>query len=169
MKVLVAQFSRREHWSVLPFPSPWDLSNPGTEPRSPALQADSLPRKLIEHNTKHYENPIGSSPEQVAYAGICKALKPNGHSGTKAPCCSFCIITRWLRLRTDGPIPRERLMSYIWDVNMLWGGSLSVYSSRKLWINHSCSAPHLESLKKKKKNLHSSEYPGGNPTVMIVQ
>ena len=26
-----------------PFPSPWDLLNPGTEPRSPALQTDSLP------------------------------------------------------------------------------------------------------------------------------
>ena len=26
----------------LPFPSPGDLSNPGIEPRSPALQADSL-------------------------------------------------------------------------------------------------------------------------------
>ena len=25
-----------------PFPSPGDLPNPGTEPRSPALQADSL-------------------------------------------------------------------------------------------------------------------------------
>ena len=28
-----------------PFPSPGDLPNPGTEPRSPALQADSLPVK----------------------------------------------------------------------------------------------------------------------------
>ena len=27
----------------LPFPSPGDLPNPGTEPRSPALQVDSLP------------------------------------------------------------------------------------------------------------------------------
>ena len=27
----------------LPFPSPEDLSNPGIEPGSPALQADSLP------------------------------------------------------------------------------------------------------------------------------
>ena len=36
-------FSRREQWSGLPFPSPGDLPKPGTEPRSPALQADSLP------------------------------------------------------------------------------------------------------------------------------
>ena len=33
-------FSRQEYWSGLPFPSPGDLSNPGIEPRSPALQAD---------------------------------------------------------------------------------------------------------------------------------
>ena len=32
-------FSRQEHWSGLPFPSPGDLPDPGTEPRSPALQA----------------------------------------------------------------------------------------------------------------------------------
>ena len=25
------------------FPSPWDIPNPGIEPRSPALQVDSLP------------------------------------------------------------------------------------------------------------------------------
>ena len=32
-------FSRKEYWSGLPFPSPVDLSNPGIEPGSPALQA----------------------------------------------------------------------------------------------------------------------------------
>ena len=30
-------FSRQEHWSGLPFPSPGDLPNPGIEPGSPAL------------------------------------------------------------------------------------------------------------------------------------
>ena len=35
-------FSREEYWSGLPFPSPGDLSDPGTESGSPALQADSL-------------------------------------------------------------------------------------------------------------------------------
>ena len=34
---------RREYWRGLPFPSPGDLFKPGTEPASPALQADSLP------------------------------------------------------------------------------------------------------------------------------
>ena len=36
-------FSRPEYQSGLPFPSPGDLSDPGIEPRSLALQADSLP------------------------------------------------------------------------------------------------------------------------------
>ena len=36
-------FSRQECWSGLPFPSPGDLSNPGIEPGSPTLQADTLP------------------------------------------------------------------------------------------------------------------------------
>ena len=35
-------FSRQEYWNGLPFPSPGDLSDPGIEPRSPALQADTL-------------------------------------------------------------------------------------------------------------------------------
>ena len=39
------EFSRPEYWSGQPFPSPGDLPNPGIEPRSPALQADSLPRE----------------------------------------------------------------------------------------------------------------------------
>ena len=36
-------FSRQEYWSGLPFPFPGDLPNSGIEPRSPVLQADSLP------------------------------------------------------------------------------------------------------------------------------
>ena len=42
------EFSRPEYWSGLPFPSPGDLPNPGTEPRSPTLQANSLPAGVQE-------------------------------------------------------------------------------------------------------------------------
>ena len=35
-------YFRQEYWNGLPFPSPRDLPNPGIEPRSPALQEDSL-------------------------------------------------------------------------------------------------------------------------------
>ena len=39
-------FSRQEHWSGLPFPSPRDLPDSEIEPGSPALQPDSLPTEL---------------------------------------------------------------------------------------------------------------------------
>ena len=39
-------FSRQEYWSGLPFPSAGYLPNSGIEPRSPALQEDSLPAEL---------------------------------------------------------------------------------------------------------------------------
>ena len=52
--LLSMKFSKQEYWSGLPFPSPGDLTNLGIEPRSPALQADSLPsgppRKPLTHS-----------------------------------------------------------------------------------------------------------------------
>jgi len=38
-------FSRQEYWRGLPFHSPGQLPDPGIEPRSSALQVDSLPSK----------------------------------------------------------------------------------------------------------------------------
>ena len=39
-------FSRQGYWSGLPFPSPGDLLDSGIEPRSPALQVDSVSTEL---------------------------------------------------------------------------------------------------------------------------
>ena len=66
-------FSRQEYWSGLPFASPGDLPDPGIEPRSPTLQADTLtseppgkpeqdiwcPTKMTPHNlwTFHFLPP----------------------------------------------------------------------------------------------------------------
>ena len=36
------EFPRQEYWNRLPLPSPGDLLNPGIEPTSPLLQANSL-------------------------------------------------------------------------------------------------------------------------------
>ena len=43
---LSMEFSRQEYWSAMPFSR--DLSNPGLEPGSSALQADSLPSEPPE-------------------------------------------------------------------------------------------------------------------------
>ena len=55
---LSVEFSRQEYWSGLPFPSAGDLPDPGIEPRSPGLQADSLstepPEKQIPQAEVNY-------------------------------------------------------------------------------------------------------------------
>ena len=53
---LSMEFPRQEYCNGLPFQSPGDLPDPGIEPGSPALQADSLPSeppgKLVKtHHT----------------------------------------------------------------------------------------------------------------------
>ena len=49
---LSMEFSREEYWSALPFPPPGDLPDPGIEPSSPVLQADSLPSDPWENYTR---------------------------------------------------------------------------------------------------------------------
>ena len=61
-------FSRQEYWSGLPFPSPGDLPDPGIEPGSPTLQADSLSSEpLGEFTVEVYKDII-----QQCYLRICK-------------------------------------------------------------------------------------------------
>ena len=50
---LSIEFPRQGYWSGLPFPSPRDLPDSGIEPRSPALQADSLLTEL-QGNPNYY-------------------------------------------------------------------------------------------------------------------
>ena len=54
-------FSRQEYWSVLPFPSPGDLPDPGIELGSLTLQADSL--------------PTGKPPGKTTYPGLLPKLE----------------------------------------------------------------------------------------------
>ena len=51
------RFSREEYWSGFPCPPPGDLLNPGTEPRFPTLQLDSL---LTESSEKPKHTGVGS-------------------------------------------------------------------------------------------------------------
>ena len=49
---LSMEFSRPQYWSGQLFSSPGDLPNPGIKPRSPTLQADSLPSESLEKPSK---------------------------------------------------------------------------------------------------------------------
>ena len=63
-------FSRQEYWSGLPCPPPGDLPNPGTEPRSPALQGDSLPSEPPEKPREGQAVPQVRSSRDI----LCKSL-----------------------------------------------------------------------------------------------
>ena len=57
------EFSRQEYQSRQPFPSPGDLPKPrpGIEPRSPALQADSLPTEPSWKSIAFYQIRLSAS------------------------------------------------------------------------------------------------------------
>ena len=74
-------FSKQDYWSGLPFFSPENLLDPGMEPRSPALQADSSlpeppgkPLLLLSHLSRvRLCNPIDGSPPGSPIPGILQA------------------------------------------------------------------------------------------------
>ena len=55
-------FARQESWSGLPFPSAGDLPDPGLEPVSLALQADSLPSELPGTSSSLMKSKVGPDP-----------------------------------------------------------------------------------------------------------
>ena len=76
-------FSRQDYWSGLPFSSPWHLPYLGIEPRSPALQADSL---LSETPGKA---PPWWNPTNL-YAPPCRSPEVNPNS-PRAAACTSCV------------------------------------------------------------------------------
>ena len=61
-------FSRQEYWNGLPCTPPGDLPDPGIEPTSPVLQADSL---LLSHQ----ESPIYYSKSPTNESLSCKVSR----------------------------------------------------------------------------------------------
>ena len=72
-------FSSQEYWSGLPFPSPGDLPDPRIEPRSPTLQADTLPSEpplsILYSNVY-----ISSTYKKVCVIGCGFPFFPPAHS-----------------------------------------------------------------------------------------
>ena len=54
-------FFRQEYWSGLPFSSPEDLPNPGIEPGSPTLQADTLTSEPPGKPVNYYLSSVKSN------------------------------------------------------------------------------------------------------------
>ena len=95
----------------MPFPSPGDLPNPGIEPRSPALQADSLPNEL------HIEvlNVRGPSSQAMVFPVVmygCESwtIKEAEHRRTDAFelwCWRRLLRVPWTARRSNQSILKE--------------------------------------------------------------
>ena len=75
------EFSRTEYWCGQLFHSPGDLLNPGTEPRSPALQVDSLP---AEPSGKPKNAGVGS-------LSFLQQIFPTQESNRGLLCCRWFL------------------------------------------------------------------------------
>ena len=75
------EFSRPEYWSGWPFPSPGDLPTQGIKPRSPALQADSLP---AEPAGKPKNTGVGS-------LSVLRGIFPAQESNWDLPHCRWIL------------------------------------------------------------------------------
>ena len=91
-------FSRQEYWSGLPFPSPGDLPDPGTEPRSPTLRTDALlseppgkPKLCLIYCLTH---PLNLS--QQSHSSFQKILLFSSSSSILG--VSYCLFLWWLLL-----------------------------------------------------------------------
>ena len=76
------EFSWPEYWNGLPFPFPGDLPNPGIEPRSPTLQADSLPAeppgKFKDHKLLGNQSSLGKPEAKEVTNSQRKKLTNSG-------------------------------------------------------------------------------------------
>ena len=71
---LSMEFSRQEYWNGLPLPFLGYLPDPGTEPGSPALQADSL---LLSHEGSPKTKQ--QSPNFLVTSSIPPSFFPQGY------------------------------------------------------------------------------------------
>ena len=89
-------FSRQEHCSGLPSPSPGDLPDPGIEPKSPALQADALPAEpagtpsTTKGEGRQTKPPLGPDP-WAPPSPQTRNSSPPSLGMSRITCCLFLL------------------------------------------------------------------------------
>ena len=146
-------FSRQESWSGLPCPSPGDLPNPGIEPKSPALQVNSLllnPAAAAKslQSCPTLCDPIDGSPPGSPVPGILQARTLDWAA------ISFSNAWKW-KVKVKS-LSRVRLLVTPWTA--AYQAPLSIgFSRQEYW-----SGVPLSSLMHKQANInklnHSIQY-----------
>ena len=114
---LSLEFSGQEYWSGFPFPSLEDLPHPGVEPRSPALQADSLPSE-----------PAGKPwDKQIPHSCILSEL------GLTSLLHAAMSYTSSVSFITPNRLKATTKRNFI---NTYWLSKRMVYAERSILITH---------------------------------
>ena len=149
------EFSRPEYWSGEPFPSPAHLPNPGIEPRSFALQVDSLlaesPGKptelphdqasLLSYTQESWKHVFTQKPIQMFTATLPTAAQnwnqPMNGQISVIYLCYGILFRRLVASRKWDKVGTERLSFLFWQGVGAQGEKCSGItgdSSTTLWI-----------------------------------
>ena len=120
-------FSRHEYWSGLPRRSPGDLPNPGMEPRSPAVQVDSLP-------TVPPGKPMNSRVDRLSLLQGNSQLK----NQTRVSCIAggfFASWTTWEALKVSFEVQSlSRVQLFVTQWTVAYHAPLSIgFSRQEYW------------------------------------
>ena len=108
---LFMEFSRQEYRSGLPCSLPGDLHNPGTEPRSPALQADSLlseppgkPKNIGVGSLSLLQGIFLTQESNPSLPHFRQILYPLSYEGSPLFCVSTVYVQLLSHVRLCGPM-----------------------------------------------------------------
>ena len=150
------EFSRPAYWSGEPFPSPGDVSNPGIELRSPALQADSLLTELsvqfssVSQSCPTLCNPHRSTPGLPVHHQLPEFTQTHVHRVGDAiqpshPVVSFSSCPQ--SLPASGSFPMSQLFA--------WGGQSTGVSALASFLPKNWAI--REALKTENNHLQNSD------------
>ena len=124
-------FSRKEYWSGLPCPTPGDLPDPGIEPGSPALWADSTTWATREsEDDQQTPRSLGGGVEQFLPHRLQEELTLRAHRPQTSQTFQSCPIDACRESQSDCDTllcsPREQynglycIVSIWWKFFRLW-------------------------------------------------
>ena len=121
------EFSRQEFWSELSFPPPGDLPDPGIEPGSPALQADSLlsePPGKPQRDYRMTYASVDSMDCSLPARLLCPWDSPGMNTGVKCQ----ALLQRISPTQWSNPLPLASAGGFFTS-SATWEASLGVHSA----------------------------------------
>ena len=129
-------FSRQEYWSGLPCPPPGDLPNLGIEPRSPMLQADSLPSEPLGDQLgqlRVWDGFMGNSQgvwRRLSWGEWRAKEKGGGREESKFQIWAAFSYWKWLKEKKNEMSRFSPSTLFLFNLKCLgWGSSERVLSA----------------------------------------